>query len=220
MSPTTLESTIIAEIESKQIPSTPREVRDKMIYAVNAANGLRYEIARFGDIEQQLKALQQKTEPLVLRAKELSDLVCQHMSSPRAIHETEELLQKVQQLERENAEQSVLLGKGGERECALLGKVERLERENAALLKDVYLCPPTSENDYEGLKWSDAFDELERENAELREDKESLAKAAQEVLDDYVLHLKVDTGHPCPENMVLCCTLRTAIDAARKEGQL
>ena len=40
------------------------------------------------------------------------------------------------QLERENAEQCVLLGKGGERECALLGKVERLERENAALRED------------------------------------------------------------------------------------
>ena len=43
-----------------------------------------------------------------------------------------------------------------------------LERENAALRRDVYQCPPTSENDYEGFKWRDACEELERENAELR----------------------------------------------------
>jgi hypothetical protein len=91
--------------------------------------------------------------------------------------EMEELLQKVQQLETENAEQCVLLGKGGERECALLGKVERLERENAALRRDVYQCPPTSENDYEGLTWSDAFEVLERDNAALRDDRNELRTA-------------------------------------------
>ena len=45
----------------------------------------------------------------------------------------DEAARRIRDLERENAEQCVLLGKGGERECALLGKVERLERENAAL---------------------------------------------------------------------------------------
>lgn len=44
-----------------------------------------------------------------------------------------------------------------------------LERENAALRRDVFQCPPTSENDYEGFKWRDACEELERENAALRE---------------------------------------------------
>jgi hypothetical protein len=82
-----------------------------------------------------------------------------------------------EQLERENAEQCVLLGKSGERECALLGKVERLERENAELRRDVYQCPPTSENDYEGLTWSDAFEVLERDNAALRDDRNELRTA-------------------------------------------
>lgn len=43
----------------------------------------------------------------------------------------------------------------------------QLERENAELRKDVYCCPPTSENSYEGFKWSDACEELENKNAEL-----------------------------------------------------
>ena len=43
----------------------------------------------------------------------------------------------------------------------------RLESENAALRRDVYQCPPTSENGYEGLKWADAFEVIERDNAEL-----------------------------------------------------
>lgn len=47
-------------------------------------------------------------------------------------------------------------------------RVAELRRENAVLRKDVYQCPPTSENDYEGLKWCDACDELERENVALR----------------------------------------------------
>lgn len=48
-------------------------------------------------------------------------------------------------------------------------KVRELERENAALRRDVYQCPPTSENSYEGFKWRDACEELEREVAELRQ---------------------------------------------------
>jgi hypothetical protein len=113
-----------------------------MIEMTNAANGLRYEVARFGDIERQLKAVHEKMEPLVLKAKELNDLICERVSQasqPWAIHESEELLQKVQQL----------------------------ETENAALRRDVYQCPPTSENDYEGLKWSDAFEVIEGDNAKL-----------------------------------------------------
>lgn len=46
-------------------------------------------------------------------------------------------------------------------------RIAELERENAKLRCDVYQCPPTSENSYEGLKWSDACAELERENDEL-----------------------------------------------------
>lgn len=40
--------------------------------------------------------------------------------------------------------------------------------EIAKMPSDIYLCPPTSENDYEGLKWCDAYEELERENAALK----------------------------------------------------
>ena len=54
-------------------------------------------------------------------------------------------------------------------EQALVRTIEELRRENAALRSDVYQCPPTSENDYEGFKWRDACGELERENAALRE---------------------------------------------------
>lgn len=145
MSTNTLVSDFIAkhdEKQRKQPPPTPKEVHARMIEMTNAANGLRYEVARFGDIEQQLKAVHEKMEPLVLKAKELNDLICERVSqasqpwADSRIHEMEELLQKTQQLERENAEQCVLLGKGGERECALLGKVERLEHENAALRAD------------------------------------------------------------------------------------
>lgn len=53
-------------------------------------------------------------------------------------------------------------------EQALVRTIEELRRENAALRRDVYQCPPTSENDYEGFKWSDACEELEREVTALR----------------------------------------------------
>ena len=46
-------------------------------------------------------------------------------------------------------------------------QIRHLERENAALRQDVYLCPPTSEHDYEGFKWCDAFDEIEGDNSKL-----------------------------------------------------
>lgn len=63
--------------------------------------------------------------------------------------------------------------------------------------------------------------QLERENAALRESRERLVRTASEVLEAFVLHKKVETGHPCPENMCICIDLRAAIDAARaKEGQL
>lgn len=62
---------------------------------------------------------------------------------------------------------------------------------------------------------------LETENAALREDRDRLVKTASEVLEAFILHKKVETGHPCPENMCICVDLRAAIDAARaKEGQL
>ena len=63
--------------------------------------------------------------------------------SNSGLTETEELLQKTQQLERDNVallagvlEQCMLNDKGSEREYVLRGKVERLERENAALRED------------------------------------------------------------------------------------
>ena len=55
-----------------------------------------------------------------------------------------------------------------ERSLYWRGIANRLKRENAALRRDVYQCPPTSENDYEGFKWRDACEELERENAMFR----------------------------------------------------
>ncbi len=84
--------------------------------------------------------------------------------------EMEELLQKVQQLETENAEQCVLLGKGGERECALLGKVERLERENAALrlLADGH---------------EETIERLERQNAALKIESNRLRVVLQDIAD-------------------------------------
>ena len=147
-------------------------------------------------------------------------------------------------------EQCTLNAKGSEREYSLRGRIEQLERENAALWRDVYQCPPTSEYGYEGLKWADAFEVIERDNAELhnklatlqhqtqwkcscggtdcegqkenaalRESRERLVRTASEVLEAFVLHKKVETGHPCPENMGICIDLRAAIDAARKEAK-
>ncbi len=61
--------------------------------------------------------------------------------------------------------------------------------------------------------------ELERDNTALRESRERLVRTASEVLEAFVLHKKVETGHPCPENMGICIDLRAAIDAARKEAK-
>jgi len=136
---TTLESTLVAEIESKRAPRTPQEVIDRMIHVLNAANGLRYEIARFGDIEQQLEALRQKTESLVLRAEELGDFVRQHLFEPRVnscVHETEELVQKVHPLERENAalrNELARLKNQTQWECLCGGTDCEGQKENAAL---------------------------------------------------------------------------------------
>ncbi len=168
MSTNTIVGEMIAEHDAKQRkqpPPTPKEVHARMIEMTNAANGLRYEVARFGDIEQQLKTLHEKMEPLVLKAKELNDLVCERVSqasqpwADSRIHESEELMQKVQQIEREN--ESLIENVRG-----LEPMVDRLERENAALRRDVYQCPP-SENGCEGLTWAEAFAVIERDNAEL-----------------------------------------------------
>ena len=107
--------------------------------------------------------------------------------------EMEDLVQKVQQLETENAEQSVLLGKGGERECALLGKVERLERENAALRQDK-----------ERLEWLDEHD------AEVQKYENSEDGSTR-----YEVWFFMGTD---PSPVFSAPTLRAAIDAA-KEGQ-
>lgn len=69
------------------------------------------------------------------------------------------------------------------------------------------------------IKARDDIQSLERENAALREDKERLTDAAEEVLNTYILTVREETGHPCPENLVICRDLRAAIDAARKEAQ-
>lgn len=45
-------------------------------------------------------------------------------------------------------------------------------------------------------------------------DKARLAKAANDVLCSYLLHLRVRENHPCPENLVIARELRIEIDAA------
>ena len=75
------------------------------------------------------------------------------------------------------------------------------------------------ENNGRGCVYAEVCEKLERENAALRADKERLAEAAEEVLCSYILTIRVETGHPCPENLVICRELRAAIDATRKEAQ-
>jgi len=57
---------------------------------------------------------------------------------------------------------------------------------------------------------------LRAELAAAKLDTERLASAADEVLRDYIIGKRVEAGHPCPENLVICRELRAAIDAARK----
>lgn len=78
------------------------------------------------------------------------------------IYDAEELLQKVQQLERENARLQMELDASCNAE-----ELRQVQTENAALRRDVYQWPPTSENGYEGLTWAEAFAVIERDNAEL-----------------------------------------------------
>lgn len=84
-----------------------------------------------------------------------------------------------------------------------------LERENAALrqeLEDVNRV----RNSIEGAL-ADAYDEAEADWMS----KSHLADAAEEVMNAYINVLRAKTGHPCPENLVICRDLRAAIDAAR-----
>jgi FtsZ-binding cell division protein ZapB len=99
-------------------------------------------------------------------------------------------------------------------------QIRQLERENAALrcqaigqeeTIDRLQCTIKAAMHVEG--------QLQAENAALRESRERLVRTASEVLEAFVLHKKVETGHPCPENMCICIDLRAAINAARKEGQ-
>lgn len=108
------------------------------------------------------------------------------------------LFDKNKQLEADNTEQCVLLGKGGERECALLGKVEQLERENDSLIENV-----------RGME--QMVDRLERDNAALREDKERLDWLGQSQLVSTTRRGIFATPQ----------SLRAAIDAARakEDGQ-
>lgn len=63
-------------------------------------------------------------------------------------------------------------------------------------------------------------DDAHKQIVALRENRDRLVKTASEVLEAFVLHKKVETGHPCPENMCICIDLRAAIDAAcAKETQ-
>jgi hypothetical protein len=90
----------------------------------------------------------------------------------------------------------------------------KLHSENAALrqeLEDVNRV----RNSIEGAL-ADAYDEAESDWMS----KSRLADAAEEVLRAYINVVRVETGHPCPENLVICRDLRAAIDAARKEAQL
>lgn len=107
--PSTLVSEILTEYNARPEANagspTPKDAHARMIQLVNSANGLRYEVARFGDIERQLKAIHEKMEPLVLKAKELNDLICERVTLANScIHDVETLTQRVKQLERENAE--------------------------------------------------------------------------------------------------------------------
>lgn len=218
-----------------------------------------------------------------------------HRTAEKAARLIEEWALKLEWQQRDLERMRLLTRKQGEspwtnscihdaEDPRLMQKVQQLERENAALRRDVYQCPPTSENGYEGLKWADACEVIERdnaelhnklvalqhqsqwqcscggtdcegqkENAELRGDleealferdevkrvrysledaltrsqveaescwgkKERLADAAEEVLRTYINVVRV-TGHPCPEDLVICRQLRAAIDAARKEAK-
>lgn len=67
--------------------------------------------------------------------------------------------------------------------------------------------------------WVQEIAGYQKQVAELEKDGERLAKAAEEVLESYIIGKRVEAGHPCPENMVKCRELRAAISAARaKEG--
>lgn len=106
--------------------------------------------------------------------------------------------------------------------------IDRLERENAALRKDVYQCPPTSENDYEGLKWCDAFDVAEGDNAKLHNEVTALKHENAALRQDKERLDWLEEGHAWPEYIdaewhskgQVFLSFRDAIDAARaKEGQ-
>lgn len=92
-------------------------------------------------------------------------------------------------------------------------RIEELKRENAALraeLEDVNRV----RNSIEGAL-ADAYDEAEADWMS----KSRLADAAEEVLRAYINLVRVETDHPCPENLVICRDLRAVIDASRKEAQ-
>jgi len=133
----------------------------------------------------------------------------------------------IQRLERYNAalreqvEELDAKWKMAEDQCFdQVGKIGELERENAALRRDVYQCPPTSENSYEGFKWNDACEELEQENAALRADKERLDWLDHNAIPwTWMSPEKIDGLGPIVVTWKSNRTLRAAIDAARKEAQ-
>jgi hypothetical protein len=54
-----------------------------------------------------------------------------------------------------------------------------LRAQLAAMEGDVFCCPPCDENDYEGFKWCDSHDELEKQLAALEADKARLTEAVK-----------------------------------------
>ena len=103
----------------------------------------------------------------------------------------------------------------------LLQKVQQLERENAALRCDVYVCPPSSENSYEGLKWSDAFDVIEGDNAKLHNEVTALKHENAALREDNVKLKKVirDQGDEIRALHIFSDAAIDVFNAARKEGQ-
>ena len=123
----------------------------------------------------------------------------------------------VEALQRENAALREENRKAHDMACEDAVERYRLNGENAALRNKLAAL----ENQTQWKCSCGGTDcEGQKENAALRKSRERLVRTASEVLEAFVLHKKVETGHPCPENMCICIDLRAAIDAARaKEDQ-
>lgn len=104
------------------------------------------------------------------------------------------------------------------RYCVLKSDMAKLEQELASAQAEIARL--TNIGPVSGISLADVFQQLRETQAALaaaQEDKERLANAAEEVLDSFIISKMVEAGHPCPENMVICRTLRSLIDAARAQ---